>query len=414
MPETTPPEPFYHLYNEHTRTQQASAIREICKLVACPEVKSLAGGWPAPGTFPVAEVADIAREVLLTHGADALQYGPTEGQPDLREAVADWARTQLGIPATVDQVTITHGSQQGMDLAFRVLVSPGDVVLVGLPTYFGSTGALATLGARVVGVPVDDQGFDAAAAAETLERLRDEGARIKGIYVIPNFQNPTGATLSRPRRERLLQLAVEHDLVIIEDDPYGELRFEGASIPSLKALEADLGADGRVVHLHSFSKIFAPGLRLAFSVAEVGLARRMVVAKQYVDACTNTLGQFVALEFLRRGLLAPQIARNVDYYRSQRDCMLDALDHHFPTHGVRWNRPEGGLFVFVHLPEELDADALMHEALAENVAFVAGGQFHLDGSGRNTFRLSFSQSDPETIEAAVAGIGKLLQEKLGH
>jgi 2-aminoadipate transaminase len=404
-------DPLAHLYNRHARQQQASSIREICELCARPDVKSLAGGWPAPRTFPVQEVADIAQAVLAEHGALALQYGPTEGLPALRQQVLSWARDALGMTLAPEEVIITHGSQQGMDLAFRVLVEQGDVVLVGLPTYFGSTGALTTLGARPVGVPVDEEGMDAEAAARILATLQGEGARVKGIYVIPNFQNPTGATLSLSRRRRLLQLAVEHDLVVIEDDPYGELRYDGAPLPSLKALEAEQGATGRVVHLHSWSKTFAPGLRLAWAAAEPGVTRRMVVAKQYVDACTNSFGQHLALEFMRRGLLEQQIERNVAYYREKRDCLLAALGRHLPADTVRWNRPEGGLFVFAHLPAGWDADDLMREALRHRVAFISGSQFHLDGSGAHTLRLSFSQSEPDVIEAAVKRLGALVRAR---
>ncbi|MDY0001295.1 MAG: PLP-dependent aminotransferase family protein [Polyangia bacterium] len=408
-----PPDPFLHLYTERARQQQASSIREICKLGARPEVRSLAGGWPAPGTFPVEEVAEIARDVLASRGPDALQYCQTEGVTALRDAMARWASDKLGIPATRDHILITHGSQQGMDLIFRVLVEPGDVVLCGLPTYFGATGAVSALGGRLVGIPVDQDGLDAEAAAVRLEELRAEGARPKGIYIIPSFQNPAGVALSLARRQRLLALAKEHDLLIIEDDPYGELRFDGQPIPCCKALERAAGAEGRVVHIHSLSKTFAPGLRLAWVAADPGVVRRMVVAKQYVDTCTNTFGQYLLLEFVSRGLLERQIEANIAYYRGQRDALLSSLDRHFPSDRVRWNRPEGGLFVLVHLPEGMDADALSREALAHNVAFVSGAQFHHDGSGKNTFRLSFSQSSPEVMEEAVARIGALIRAKLG-
>jgi len=383
-------EPFEHLVSRFARVQQPSSIREICALVARPEVRSLAGGWPGPDTFPVAEVAEITAGVLRDHGPEALQYGATEGLPPLREAMAEWLRYSHGLPCGPDDV------------------------LVGLPTYFGSTGALAMLGGRAEGVAVDEAGMDVGAARARLEALRVQGARAKAIYVIPNFQNPTGACLSLARREALLDLAAEQDLLIIEDDPYGELRFEGASLPPLAALAAERGAEGRVIHLHSMSKTFAPGLRVSFTVAEPGLLRRMVVAKQYVDACTGTLGQYLALEFIRRGWLDRQIKRNIAFYRSQRDALLAAMDRHFPkVPGLTYGRPQGGFFVFVRLPEGQDADALVREAAARNVAFVSGSQFYVDGSGRNTFRLCYSQSDAPTLEAAAAEIGALLAERLG-
>lgn len=407
-------EPFGHLVSRFARVQQPSSIREICALVARPEVRSLAGGWPGPATFPVTEIAEIAADVLREHGPEALQYGATEGLPPLREAMAEWLRAAHGLGCDAEDVLVTHGSQQGMDLAFRTLVDPGDVVLVGLPTYFGSTGALAMLGGLAEGVPVDEEGLDVEAARARVEALRAGGARVKAIYVIPNFQNPTGVCLSRARREALLHLAAAEDLLIIEDDPYGELRFEGSSIPALWALASEHGAEGRVIHLHSMSKTFAPGLRVSFSLAEPGLLRRMVVAKQYVDACTETLGQYLALEFIRRGWLDRQIQRNIAFYRSQRDALLAAMDRHFPkVPGLSFSRPRGGFFVFVRLPQGVDADVLVREAIARDVAFVSGSQFHVDGSGRDTFRLSFAQSDAPTLEAAAAEIGALLTERLG-
>lgn len=409
-----PAEAFRHLVSRFARVQQPSSIREICALVARPEVRSLAGGWPGPDTFPVKEVAEITADVLREHGAEALQYGATEGLPPLRAAMAEWLHAAHGLDCGAEDVIVTHGSQQGMDLAFRTLVDPGDVVLVGLPTYFGSTGALAMLGGRAEGVPVDDEGMDVDAARARVEALRAEGARVKAIYVIPNFQNPTGVCLSRARREALLALAAEQDLLIIEDDPYGELRFEGKAIPPLAALAAAHGAAGRVIHLHSMSKTFAPGLRVSFTLAEPGLLRRMVVAKQYVDACTETLGQYLALEFIRRGWLDRQIQRNIVFYRSQRDALLAAMDRHFPkVPGLSYSRPRGGFFVFVHLPQGEVADVLVRQAVARNVAFVSGSQFHVNDSGKNTFRLSYAQSDAPTLEVAAAEIGALLTERLG-
>jgi 2-aminoadipate transaminase len=406
-------EPFDHLLAASARAQQASSIREICKLATRPEVRSLAGGWPGRETFPVAIVRDLLVEILDQRGAEALQYGTTEGLPALRQALAEWARTEEGIrPCTPDHLMLVHGAQQGTDLACRILIEPGDVALVGLPTYFGGTGSLAAVGARILGIPEDGDGMDTEHASRELIRLRREGKRVKLVYAIPNFGNPTGVCLSLERRRRLLDLAVENDFLIVEDDPYGDLRFDGEKLPTLKALEESAGAEGRVIHVHSLSKTFAPGLRLAWVCADPSLVRKLVVAKQYVDTCTNSLTQHLLLEFLRRGLLKQQIAANIKYYRAKRDAMLAALERHFPV-SVTWNRPEGGLFVFLHLPPGTDADALAFEALAENVAFVSGSQFFVDGSGKSTFRLSFSQSDVPTIEAAVKGIGRLLTRHLG-
>jgi 2-aminoadipate transaminase len=296
-----------------------------------------------------------------------------------------------------------------MDLAARTLLNPGDVAVVGLPTYFGGTGAWKSHEAEVVGIPSDDEGLNTDALEETLVQLQAEGKITKLVYVIPNFDNPTGATLPLDRRMTLLRLASEHDFVIVEDDPYGTLRYEGERIPSIQHFDRE----HRVVHIHSFSKILCPGFRLAMVSGEAGLIRKMVVAKQYVDSVTNTPAQFVALELLTSGAMDRRIEANKTYYRQKRDLLLQALDRHFPR-TVRWTRPKGGFFIFVHLPKWMDGTQLLRESVEQNVAFVAGAPFFCDGSGHNTMRLSFSQIDPGTIDRAVATVADIIKRRIAE
>jgi 2-aminoadipate transaminase len=294
-----------------------------------------------------------------------------------------------------------------MNLAAQVFIDRDDVVMAGMPTYFGGPGAVQLRGGKVAGVPVDQNGMNTTALKREIRRLTAAGQRVKGVYVIPNFQNPTGVTLSLKRRRRIIQLAQEYDLVIFEDDPYGELRFEGQPIPSLKALDGD----DRVIHLRSLSKTFVPGMRLGWACGRRDAIRKMVVAKQYIDAATNTPAQYILLDFIRKGLLDRQIQKNITFYRSKRDYMLEQMQRHFPPE-VSWNRPRGGFFIFVHLPSHLDAGHLFQRAVEHKVAFITGQPFYSDGSGRNTFRLSYAQSEKEGIKFAIQVIGDLIKDSL--
>jgi 2-aminoadipate transaminase len=321
--------------------------------------------------------------------------------------LARMSTAHYGIKCSQDHILITAGSAQGMDLACRVIIDPGEVIFVGLPTYFGGTGAVMATCGELQGVAVDDDGMNTRHLADQLQALKNSGKRAKGIYVIPNFQNPTGATLSLERRRHLVELAERYDLIIFEDDPYGDLRFEGEHLPPIISLDTG----GRVVHMRSTSKTFAPGLRVAWTIGPPEMIRKMVVAKQFVDIATNTLAQHILLEFIRSGLLEKRIALNNKHYMRKRDFMLEQLDIHFPEQ-VRWNHPAGGFFIFVRLPETLDASELLGEAIEHKVAFVAGEPFFIDHSGSHTFRLSYSQSGEAMIAEAVAELGKLIKKRL--
>lgn len=399
------PQPLQHLYSDTAQKAQPSTIRDLCALVARPEIRSLAGGWPDPGVFPGAELGEICHTLLQKRSAEILQYGSTEGVLELRQLIADQLMDTLEVLGT-DSLLITQGSAQGMSLACQAFLNPGDIVLVGLPTYFGGTGAVASRGGQCLGVLVDEQGLDTRALARTLAEVKTKGRTVKGIYTIPNFQNPAGVTLSLERRHRLIELAAEHDLVIFEDDPYRDLRYEGQALPSLLALDQE----GRVVQLRSLSKIFSPGLRLGWAAGDPGVIRTMTEAKQFADATSNTHSQFLLLEYIKQGHLAERIRSNTHFYRHKRDFMLQEMDKHFPK-AISWTRPQGGFFIFVHLPEDWDAADLLQEAVDRDVAFVTGQPFFVDGSGKNTLRLSFSQASLDDIKAAITELGELLRDR---
>jgi len=398
-------EKFADLYSENINQMKASAIREICKLIANPEVISLAGGWPDPETFPVEEAKLIINDILENNWKYALQYGTTEGLPAFREFMSHWAKQHEQVNVTADNIILTAGSTQGMDLAGKTLINPGDLVLVGLPTYF--VGAFTIYGAKVEGIPVDENGMQIDLVEEKLKFLEKNGKKIKLLYIQSNFQNPTGATLTLERRQKVIKLADQYDFLIVEDNPYGDLNFDGEFLPPLKALDRS----ERVIYLRSFSKVFSPGIRLAWVAGEENLIRKMVIAKQYIDACSNTLSQYLMYEFCKRGYLEVQIKKNITFYKSKRDFMLQALEKYFSKE-VQWNRPRGGFFIFVRLPQYLDAEEILCDAIDDNVAFVAGRPFFIDDSGRNTMRLSYAQSTNEEIEKAIRVIGQIIKKHL--
>jgi len=389
------------------REVKASAIREICKLIAKPQIRSMAGGWPDPATFPVEELKEIVSQVLVDKPHLALQYTTSEGLPELREFLAAWLKEKDQVECTPDQIVITHGSAQAMELTAKIFIERGDVAFVGLPTYFGGSGACQTFGAELVGVEVDQDGMNVAELEQKVIQAQKDGKRPKLIYVIPDFQNPSGATMSKERREKLTTIAERYDLVIAEDNPYRDLRYSSKPLPPVMACPPL----GRVMYLRSFSKIFCPGFRLAFAAGDPSAIRRMVIARQFEDCCTAAFGQYVLYEFCKRGLLDKQIEKNCSHYRPKRDSLLRALEEHFPKE-LKWNNPDGGFFVFVHLPHGYDGEELLRAAVKKDVAFVAGAPFFIDGSGCNTFRLSFAQAEVAVIEEAVADLGRLLKERI--
>jgi 2-aminoadipate transaminase len=392
-----------------TSRMERSLIRELLKLARKEGLISFAGGFPDPASFPVAELQEVTREVLSSRAAVALQYGATEGDPILRDELIRWMAKD-GITAAPDQVLITTGSQQALDILARVLLDPGDVVVLELPSYLGGLQAFRACGAELVGVPQDSEGIDAGRLAETLTRLRREGRRPKFLYAVPDFQNPSGITWTRERRERLLALAREYGTLVLEDNPYREMRFAGTAPPPIFALDRD----GRTVYLSTFSKTLAPGLRVGWIAGPEPIVTQCVTAKQAMDLCGPSLTQAIVAGLLRRGDMLSRLSGVVASYRRKCQVMLEALAQEMPE-GVQWTRPEGGLFLWVTLPEELDAGPLLWQAVEEErVAYVPGGSFFADGSGKNTMRLNFSYPSEAEIRDGIARLARLIRRRMSE
>ncbi|MDQ7819954.1 MAG: PLP-dependent aminotransferase family protein [Armatimonadota bacterium] len=394
-------------YSAAARAMTRSLIRELLTLTRRRDLISFAGGLPDPATFPVEELREITARVLVQNAAVALQYGPTEGDPRLRGELARWMAKD-GIRASPDQVLVTTGSQQGLDILGRILLDPGDVVVVEIPSYMAALQVFRSYRAEMVGVPQDDEGLRVDLLEQALARLRAQGRRPKFIYVVPDFQNPSGATLAPDRRRRLLELAREWDTLVVEDNPYRELRYEGEAPPPLAALDAD----GRVIYLSTFSKTLCPGLRIGWLAAAGEVVRQCVTAKQGMDLCCPSLTQMVAAEFCAAGHIYARIPHLIDRYRRKRDAMLHALAARMPP-GVRWTRPAGGLFVWVQLPEGVDTEALLPAAITdEGVAYVAGSGFHVDGGGRTAMRLNFSFPSEDQIREGIERLARVVRRHL--
>jgi 2-aminoadipate transaminase len=390
----------------------SSAIRELLKLTEKPDIISFAGGLPAPDVFPVDEFREACLRVLQDYGAQALQYGTTEGYFPLREQIARHT-ARYGIRVSPENIMITSGSQQALDLIGRILINRGDRILVESPTYLGALQAWNAYGAEYVTVPMDKSGMRTDAMEEALR------TGPKFIYVLPNFQNPTGVTLSLKRRHQLIELADRYGVPIIEDDPYGQLRFEGEHLPSVVLLDhrfRENGKDnysGNVIYLSTFSKILAPGIRLAWVIAPQEVIRKLVQAKQGADLHTSTFNQIVAHEVSRHGFLDKHIKVIRETYKERRDVMLAAMDRFFPPE-VDWTHPEGGLFLWGTLPRHLSAAEVLKVAIERQVAFVPGDPFHPNGGGHNTMRINFSFSRPEVIMEGIQRLGEVIHERIGN
>ncbi len=404
-------------YAQRTLGIKSSAIRELLKVTQKPEIISFGGGLPAPDVFPVKRFEEACHKVLSENGAQALQYGPTEGYQPLREMIArNLAR--YGILAKPENVLITSGSQQALDLIGKLLINRGDRVLVEAPTYLGALQAFNVYGAQYVSVPVDHDGL----ITEQLEASIRAGAKF--MYVLPNFQNPAGVTLSEGRRHQLIVLADKYGIPIVEDDPYGKLRYEGEHIPPLVVLDRqNLSRDegftlGNVIYLSTFSKTLAPGIRLAWMVAPEDVISKLVQLKQAADLHTSTFAQHVAYEVAADGFLDRHVKLIRQVYRERRDAMLHALHEYFPQE-VTWTQPHGGLFLWVTMPEGVDSQGLFAAALAENVAFVPGDAFYAPNNGTNGhheggrhMRLNFSYCQPEQIHEGIRRLSVAVKMQL--
>lgn len=393
-------------YSVLASRMKASSIREILKIIQSSNVISLAGGMPDPATFPTEEINEVAKQILTKNSARALQYSSTEGLTELREFILNWL-AEDNKKAGLDNIMITSGSQQGLDLVSKVLLDPVDIVIVELPSYLAALNAFRSYGGEMVGIPMDDEGMQMDSLEEMLAQLKNEGKKVKFIYTISNFQNPAGVTMSLPRRRRILEIARKFEVIILEDNPYDKLRFEGEPIPSIYCLDNE----DYVISLGTFSKILCPGLRLAWILGNKEIIEKLVIMKQATDLCTTILNQLIAYEYCSNYDIYKNIKSNIEIYRKKRDVMLEALEKYFPPEAT-WTKPEGGFFVFATLPEYIDTDEMFPEAIEEKVAYVSGASFFANGEGKNTMRLSFCYPSEEDIEEGVKRLGQVIKKKI--
>ena len=383
-----------------------SVIRELLKVTQDPEIISFAGGLPNPNSFPIKDLEGVIDHVMETHGKTALQYGTTQGLKELRETLAERAYKD-GMDITADEIMIVSGSQQALDTIGKVFLNPGDTAICGLPTYLGGVNAFRSYEANLEGIPLDGEGLRVDLLEDKIKEMLKQGVTPKFIYVIPTFQNPAGVIMPEKRRKQLVDIANEYDLVIVEDDPYGKLRFDTPHIKPIKSFDDE----GRVIYMSTFSKILSPGFRLAWTIASPELSRKMIICKQALDLCTNTFTQFIATEFMKRGSLDLHIMKICEMYKPKRDIMMDAMQKYFPD-GYTCYKPKGGMFAWVTLPEGIDTETMFLDAIKEKVAYVHGKAFHVDGGGERSMRLNFSYSSDEQIGEGMKRLGSVIKSKI--
>ncbi|MDD4501259.1 MAG: PLP-dependent aminotransferase family protein [Bacteroidales bacterium] len=380
-----------------------SAIRDLLKMATRPDVISFGGGFPDITAFPVDQLKEVVMEVLEENALQALQYGETLGVKELREVLAQRYRDQ-GMEVTYENFIITTSSQQAIDMLCQLLINPGDTLVCGLPSYLGALQAFYAHRANPVGIPKDEE------LHSVVRALVTAGKKPKFIYAIPDFQNPSGVTMDMEQRNNVLEVAREFDLLVVEDSPYREIRFSGEPMPLIYSLDKE----ERTVLLGTFSKTFVPGFRLGWIMAPVNIIERLEIVKQSMDLCAPVFNQFIAARFMKKGYYDKNIERVKINYRNKRDSMIAAFEKYMPE-GVTWTNPEGGLFLFVTLPEGYDSTELFKIAVKENVAFVIGEAFHCDGSGKNTLRINFSYMEESRAEEGIrrlaGAIGRMMEEK---
>ncbi len=394
------------LYSDRAGKMRKSEIRELLKVTQDPEIISFAGGLPNPKSFPVKELQVIISNVLKTCPHNALQYGTTHGIPELRELILERASKE-GVKTDIENIIITSGSQQGLDAVGKIFLNPGDTALVESPSYLGGINAFRSYEANLISTPVDKDGMIIDLLEETIKKSLKEEINLKFIYTIPTFQNPAGFVMPESRRKKLVDVATEYDLLIIEDDPYSKLRFD---IPAIKPIKA-FDDEGRVVYMSTFSKILAPGFRLAWIIASDDISRKIAMCKQALDLCTNTFTQFIAAEFMKSGSMDLHIMKICELYKPKRDIMINSMEKYFPD-GYVCNKPKGGMFAWPTLPEGIDTEIMFLDALKEKVAYVHGKAFHVDDGGGRSMRLNFSYSTNEQIEDGIRRLGDVITKKL--
>jgi 2-aminoadipate transaminase len=401
-------ERYAGLFAARTRVMKSSAMRDLMAITERPDVISLAGGLPDTSTFPPESLAALLSHVAAGNAARALQYGPTEGMAAVAKCIEQVMAAE-GTPIDPQDVLITTGGQQVIDLVCKTLIDPGDVIVAEAPTYPGAVPAFCAYQADVVQIPMDADGMQVDVLESTLDALEAEGRRPKFIYTVPNFQNPAGVTMALPRRQRLVEVAHERELLVLEDNPYGLLRYEGEPLPTLLSLDR-----GRfVIYLGTFSKILSPGLRLGWTVAPRPVLEKMNLGKQGADLCSSSMSQLFVATYFEERRWQDYLEELKELYRRRRDTMLEALAEHFPPEAT-WTRPQGGLFIWATLPDYIDTTDLLARALEErNVAFVPGRAAYVDGRGGSSLRLNFSGVHEDDIREGIRRIGEVIREQLG-
>ena len=394
-------DPYVHLYARRTSGMSASEVRALFAVASRPEVVSLAGGMPYVEAIPKQDVIRVVEEVLDEHGSMSLQYGGGQGQLPLRERLVG-LMAEEGVEADAQDMVITSGAQQALDLVAKIFLDPGDEIVVEAPAYVGALSAFSAYEPRYVQIQLDDEGM----IVEQLEEALLRGARPKLVYTVPNFGNPAGVTLSHARRERLVTLCREAGIPILEDNPYGMLRFEGEAEPCLRSLDPE-----NVIYLGTVSKVFSPGVRVGWALAEQSVTQRLILAKEAADLCGSSLNQLITERyFANEDRWRGNLSSLVDTYRQRRDAMVAALEEHFPSDAT-WTHPSGGFYVWVTLPDYFDSQALLAAAVERRVAYVPGTAFYPDGRGKDRMRLAFCYPPPSDVIEGIRRLGLLLSDE---
>ncbi|MCX6709376.1 MAG: PLP-dependent aminotransferase family protein [Candidatus Woesearchaeota archaeon] len=402
-------ENFEGFFPERVKNMPKSVIRELLKITQDPEIISFGCGLPDPDTFPVNELADITRQVYMTKGAQALQYGTTEGYKGLRAELSKWMSKE-GIEASIDSILPISGSQQGLDFFGKLFIEKGSRIIVEEPSYLGALQAFSFYEPEFIGVPLDENGMKTDVLEEKLEKF---DSSIKFMYLVPDFHNPAGVTLSHERRKKIIELAEQYNLIVIEDSPYRELRYNGDAIPSIYAL-AQANGMNNIISLRTFSKTISPGLRIGWITGDEAVIDTLVKLKQGADLCSPVINQIVAAEFLKNWNLEEHIEKIKEKYSEKRDLMLEVLDAYMPKHPeVEWTKPDGGLFLWLSMPKNVDTSEMCKRAVKEEkVGFIPGYAFYHDGSVKNKMRLNFSYSTPGQIEVGIKRLGSIAEREI--
>lgn len=399
---------YNKLFSAVVTRSKASAIRELLKLLCKPEIISFAGGLPDPDMFPTKDVSSIMQDVLTNSPKEALQYGTTEGQDSFKQELVCLLQKTEGITCESGNLLIVSAAQQALDMVARLFLNPGDHIITAAPTYLGALQAFHVAGADIIGAKSDNYGVLAEDIEAILEALQKKGEVCKFIYLVPDFQNPTGTTIPQERRLKILEIAKKYGTLIVEDSPYRQVRFEGTAPDTFYKLD---NGEGNVITLFTFSKVFVPGFRLGYILGPQEVIKKLVILKQAMDLCTSPILQLAAKEYLKRGLLLEHIKHIVAAYKEKRDLMLQMLKEHMPE-GVSWTHPEGGLFLWLTMPKQLDAAKLLPRALENNVAYVSGVDFYPQADVHNDMRLNFSYSSREQIIQGVKRLAQTIKENL--